>query len=92
MARKNYDITATITKAVYNHLDKKQNVANNITYMLDRSNIMFCYHNLPDTIPARELESILQTNGFVIIGEINGSIYALNGGLGGEYDVYNRPT
>lgn len=92
MARKTYDVTSTITKSIYNHLDKKQNVANNITYMLDRSNVMFCYHNLPDSIPARELEKLLQVNGFAIIGEINGTLYALNGGLGGEYDVYNRPT
>lgn len=81
-----YDITR------YNYKDKETNVNNNIGYMLNRSNIMFKYHGLPDTIPEKELEKLLQCNGFAIIGKINGDVYALNGGLGGVGDVYNRPT
>ena len=43
--------------------DKKRNVQNNIKYMLNRSNIMFEYDGLPDTIPQKELELLLQCNG-----------------------------
>lgn len=72
--------------------DKKRNTQNNIKYMLNRSNIMFEYKNLPDTIPQKELELLLQCNGFAIFTEINGEFYVVNGGLGGEGDVYNNPT
>lgn len=89
---KKFDYLGLVDRAIYNHLDKKTNVRNNIIYMLNRSNIMFKYHNLPDTIPATELEKMLQLNGCVTIGMINGNLYALNGGLGGEPDVYGRPT
>lgn len=89
---KKFDYLGLVDRAIYNHLDKKTNTRNNILYMLDRSNIMFKYHNLPDTIPERELERILQTSGCVTIGKIGDELYALNGGLGGEPDVYGRPT
>lgn len=89
---KQFDFLGLDNNLIYNHLDKRKNVADMVTYMFNRSNIMFKYHNLPETIPETELEKILQTNGYVIVGKINGDLYALNGGLGGETDVYNRPT
>lgn len=89
---KQFSYLGLIDKEVYNYRDKTVNARNNVTYMLDRSNVMFKYHNLPDTIPASELEKIIQTTGFAVIGKINGELYALNAGLGGEPDVYNRPT
>ena len=89
---KKFDYLGLVDRAIYNHLDKKTNVRNNVLYMLNRSNIMFKYHNLPDTIPATELEKMLQMNGCVTIGKINNTLYALNGGLGGEPDVYYKPT
>ena len=76
----------------YNYKDKSRNVDNLIKYMLNRSNIMFQYHNLPDTIPSREIELLLQTNGFGVFIEVEGKYYIVNGGLGGEPDVYNMPT
>ena len=76
----------------YNHLDKKTNVNNHIKYMLNRSVNMFKYHNLPDTIPAKELELLLQCHGYAVICKINGELYAVNAGLGGECDVYGNPT
>ena len=76
----------------YNYKDKSRNVDNLIKYMLNRSNIMFKYHNLPDTIPSREIELLLQTNGFGVFIEVEGKYYIVNGGLGGEPDVYNMPT
>ena len=81
-----------LTNTNYDYLDKNRNISNNIAYMMDRSNIMFKWHNLPETIPQREIEKLLQGNGFCIIGKINNELYALNGGLGGELDVYNYPT
>lgn len=89
---KQFDFLGLDNNLIYNHLDKRKNVADMVTYMFNRSNIMFKYHNLPETIPETELEKLLQTNGYVIVGKINGDLYAINGGLGGETDVYNRPT
>ena len=76
----------------YNHLDKKTNVNNHIKYMLNRSVNMFKYHNLPDTIPAKELELLLQCHGYAVICKINNELYAVKAGLGGESDVYGNPT
>ena len=53
---------------------------------------MFIWRGLPDSIPQTELERILQTNGSTFVSNINGSLYALCGGKGGELDAYNRPT
>lgn len=89
---KQFDFLGLDNNLIYNHLDKRKNIADMVTYMFNRSNIMFKYHNLPETIPETELEKLLQTNGYVIVGKINGDLYAINGGLGGETDVYNRPT
>lgn len=66
---KKFDYLGLIDRAVYNHLDKATNVRNNVVYMLDRSNVMFKYHNLPDSIPASEIEKILQTSGFAVVGK-----------------------
>lgn len=63
-----------------------------IVYMLNRTQRMFEYKGLPDTIPARMLEFQLQVNGFTCIAKHAGKLYAYWGGLGGEPDVYLRPT
>ena len=76
----------------FDFLDKSTNVNNNIAYMLNRTNTMFKYTNLPRTIPSKEIELLLQTNGFGIFTKIGEDYYIVNGGLGGETDVYNRPT
>lgn len=89
---KQFSYLGLIDKTVYNYLDKTVNARNNVAYMLNRSNVMFKYHNLPETIPASELEKMIQATGFAVIGKINGELYALNAGLGGKPDVYNRPT
>lgn len=80
-------------KVNYVFNDKENNVIKQVEYMLSRSNIMFSYDNLPDSIPQYELEKILQTQGFAIIGKAkDNNLYALYGGLGGIEDVYYRPT
>ena len=89
---KQFDFLGLDNNLFYDYMDKRKNIDDMVTYMFNRSNIMFKYHNLPETIPETELEKLLQTNGFAIIGKINNDLYAINGGLGGETDVYNRPT
>lgn len=59
---------------------------------LQKTASMFEYSNLPDTIPYKELEHILQTTGHAFITEVNGKLYALRGTLGGQPDEYERPT
>lgn len=73
-------------------LDKRTSVFNYVMTMLDRTNQMFEYKGLPDTIPAERLEMYLQSNGHVCITEVNGNLYAIPGNLGGAPDPYYRPT
>lgn len=63
-----------------------------ILYMLARTQSMFVYEGLPETIPARNLEIMLQLNGNVFFTQVEGEYYVFTGGLGGEPDVYYEPT
>lgn len=76
----------------YNYQDKATNVNNYVKYMLNRSLAMFKYHNLPDTIPQEELEKMLQCAGGCVWYKHENNLYVFNATLGGEGDVYNRPT
>ena len=76
----------------YNFKDKQQNVKQLNNYMLTKTLSMFEYENLPETIPYKELEKLLQINGYAYITEVKGSLYAFSGGLGGVQDVYGNPT
>lgn len=76
----------------YNYQDKATNVNNYVKYMLNRSLAMFKYHNLPDTIPQEELEKMLQCAGGCVWYKHENDLYVFNATLGGEGDVYNRPT
>lgn len=77
---------------LYDFTDKGRNVDNIISYMLNRTQSMFRYDGLPDTIPERMLELYLQVNGNVCIYKHNNDLYAFTGGLGGEPDPYYMPT
>ena len=73
--------------------DVKQKLGEqHVFYMLDRTQVMFDYKNLPDTIPARNLEIMLQLNGNIFFTPVNDEYYVFTGGLGGEPDVYYEPT
>ena len=76
----------------YDYLEKKRNIGieDEITY--NKTMAMFKYHNLPDSLPCYELENLLQKNGFACIAKVESELYAFDGGLGGEPDVYYRPT
>ena len=76
----------------YNFKDKEQNIKQLNNYMLTKTLSMFEYQDLPDSIPYRELEKLLQINGYAYITEVKGSLYAFSGGLGGVPDVYGNPT
>lgn len=76
----------------YDYKNKDVNINNYIRYMLNRTNAMFEYENLPDTMNADILELQLQTNGTAVIYKHDGKLYSFIAGLGGERDVYYRPT
>ena len=61
-------------------------------YTFTRTQSMFVYENLPDTIPVKWLEYYLQRNGSCGIAKVNGNLYALLGTAGGEPDEYYQPT
>lgn len=77
---------------MYDFKDKEECLRNYVVYMLNRTQRMFEYEGLPDTIPQRMLEMMLQINGFACFAEREGKLYAFWGGLGGEPDEYYRPT
>ena len=78
--------------SLYDFNDKERCQRNYVTYMLNRMQRLFEYQGLPDTIPQRMLEMMLQINGFACFAKHNGKLYAFWGGLGGEPDEYYRPT
>lgn len=76
----------------FDPLNKEQLRSMYTTYSLIRTQSMFKYNNLPDTIPQSFLELYLQCNGNCIIAKVNNGLYALTGGLGGEPNPYYFPT
>lgn len=65
-----------------------------VQYMLIRSLSIFHYENLPETIPEREFELILQSCRFGIVtkDEKTGKLFVFYGGLGGVPNEYYQPT
>lgn len=63
-----------------------------LLYTLARTQQMFKWDGLPDTIPQRDLELYLQTHGECFITEHDNNLYAYIGSQGGENDEYYRPT
>lgn len=72
--------------------DKAKVFENYCKYTFTRTQSMFVYEGLPDTIPVQWLESYLQRNGSCCIAEHEGKLYALLGNAGGELDEYYQPT
>lgn len=73
-------------------LDKPLSIFNYVQYMFDRTNRMFHYNGLPDTIPEPIFEYMLQIYGSVAVLEHNDSLYAFRCHFGGPLDPYYRPT
>ena len=76
----------------YDYKAKTKNIQQLNDYMLAKTNSMFEYQGLPDTIPDEELEKILQKNGYAFITKVDGVLYALTGTLGGVLDAYGNPV
>lgn len=77
---------------VYDFTDKNRLVGDLVRYMLIRTQAMFEYTGLPESIPQKFLEQYVQSSGFVGIVKVKGELYAMWGGLGGVPDVYYQPT
>lgn len=79
----------------YDFKNKDENITDIINYFLSRTQKMFTYKGLPETIPQRNLELMLQCGGFVGVAAVEsagGDLYAFNGGIGGEPNPYYMPT
>lgn len=77
---------------LWNPRDKLRALEYHIRYMLARTQQIFRYTGLPDTIPARILELYLQVNGYAGVFRHNGELYCAFGSLGGEPDYNYMPT
>lgn len=76
----------------YDLTDKKRAYNDYVRYFMARTNRIFKYENLPDTIPAKELEIQLQAYGHCGVFEYQGKLYALRGNMGGKANAYYLPT
>ena len=72
--------------------DKQRQLDSFIKQMFNRTQSMFRYDGLPETIPQIYLERYLQVYGQCIIAKANGGLYAFWGGFSGVPDVYYNPT
>jgi hypothetical protein len=77
---------------MYDYKKKAKNISQLNDYMLAKTLSMFEYEGLPKTLPHRDLEKMLQVNGYVFITEHEGDLYAFTGGLGGVLDAYGNAT
>ncbi len=72
--------------------DKNRALSSMVWYMFSRTQSIFSWSGLPDTIPERNLELYLQINGSCAIYPKDGNLYAFTGGFGGEPNPYYMPT
>lgn len=79
-------------QGLFDFRDKENNINLHTFYMLMRTQKMFHWEGLPETIPERMLEQYIQINGFTGIADVDGNLYAFYGGLGGVPDEYYQPT
>lgn len=79
-------------KMIYQYKDKITNVRLANQYTLAKTLSMFDYTGLPETIPEKELERILQENGCAFVYQWGDDIIAFSGSLSGDIDYYNNPT
>ena len=78
-------------------LENKQMLSDSyFKYMMNKTIRMFEYKNLPESIPQRELELILQVCRFVIVTKAptkdGEKLFVFYGGLGGMPNEYYQPT
>ena len=88
---KNNKTTITYDLAQKYVKDKDTAITTFVETSLDKTQQIFTYDKLPETIPQSELENLVQRNGHCVIVKENGELYAITGGFSGENDVYNKP-
>lgn len=72
-------------------LDKKQTINETKKGFYNKTLSMFHYENLPETLPYIELEKLLQVKGYAFItNKFDGELYAFDGALSGQQDVYGN--
>ena len=76
----------------YDPADIGKNCSLIVSLMLCRLQSMFEWTGLPDSIPQRSLELMLQVGGDCAVVDYEGALYALAGGAGGPPDPYYMPT
>lgn len=91
LSRYNYFIDA-ITNGNELNFDKDAKIKHLMRYMFSRTQSIFKWDGLPDSIPQRNLEMYLQINGNCAFYKHNDTLYVFTGGLGGEPNVYYMPT
>lgn len=72
--------------------DKNKIIEDYMCMLFTRTNTMFEYDGLPETIPKEDYQLIKQTFGSATIKEVDGKLYAFYGGLGGRLNEYYHPT
>lgn len=72
--------------------DKPRSVKFYVRYFMNRTQEIFKWSGLPDTIPQKWMEYYLQRNGHACIAKHNGQLYALCGGMGGKLNEYYVPS
>lgn len=78
---------------LYQITNKQNNLTDFVRGILNRTLGMFEYSNLPDTLPAVEIEKRLQLHGHATIFKYKGSLYVTTGSYCGmEKSPYNEPT
>lgn len=89
----NYQFAAIPGNIVEYVTKKTKSAKSYFRYLLNRTQMMFKYDGMPDSIDVHMFERYLQINGACAIGKApNGKLYAFNGSVGGRQDVYYRPT
>lgn len=97
MNNPNYNFLEVPNNLIGYITDKPKSAKSYFKYLLSRTQMMFKYTNLPETIDPMILERMLQVNGVACITEaaidtVEPSLYCFSGNLGGELDEYYRPT
>ena len=82
-----YELFENAKKELFN---KNNYVKNYIEYMLTKTNELFIYKNVPDTIDIKRMEYFLQKNGFIFFTK-NKDYHFYNGSLF-DFDIYEEPT
>jgi len=78
--------------AVSEIMDKEKALGNFVLNTYNKTNTIFEYDGLPETLKARFLELYLQHGGNCFVTDVNDNLYCFQGGLGGEPDEYYQPT